>query len=393
MMTNNKIIKAFIESIVDESPVIDNDVIDRNTFSDMNICNIKKDSVFQHSEKINNDLEAFIYDVSRFKYYSIIIKKGNECVGTIELDYRTNDAFPFPRMLTIVLKRMYRGKGYSKVLYSWLIKKFGGIFSDESLSGGTDDARGAFEMWQWVANNFDTYFLDGKKGLMVPLNQGISLRMMKSRSDRFLATLEPFDYEGYNERESNNNPEEIPNDSLVSANESPEMMSYTHPGATMLEEDPNTWNWDDGEVISTKDLGNGAEFIKTRSRIHKEDLKYGIKDINTKKMICGMKAHCDFTGISYVVFPKEVQEQLVATTPEFRGKGWGKTLYKNILEIDKLLVSDHIHYPGAAKIWKDYLPTIAYVYNSNEDGKLSPFDFKKGSTAFHYFVASKKKLI
>lgn len=563
-----------IKELFVETPVFD----DRNKdfLSSDRIFSTKKGK-FVKTEKVNQELEADIYDVTHYDYYSIMVRKNQNVIGMMEIDYTINEKVPFPRMMAVAIKPIYRGKGYSKVLYDWVVDKFGGIISDESLTG--EDGHGSFNLWQYLSKKYPTYIFRAAQSIIIPIKGMVTPDLMDNKNDRFMCTKVPFDYESYNKQSANkavvpkyiknqqgklsetpqfndkdkelgddpdnfetphhsklvgtypvkmgngngsinlyqfkSNPSskaitldtpdaqtigsmyfDAPIDSDVPfptitfstirqdfrgkglsrllydfviskykgvisdatltgekgagsfqvwqslakryktylidtmngkvtpvkgfektmmGNHAERFMVSLHPfdvkqhnakfGFNEVElmqhkgqsdidsSDPNEWDFVSGQKLIEKKVAPGIIFLKMKIA-HANDVKYALKDVKTGKIISGMRAKIDPSD--YKVAPTEAQISSVVTGEQYRNKGWGKLLYKLVLDAEKTIVSDYQLYPGAAAIWSKYLPTIANVYNYNEDGELEPFDFAKGTSKegiYDYFVASKKKLL
>lgn len=314
---------------------------------------------------------------------------SGECVGVLAFDDDITEECPFPIVGFVVVKNIYRGKGISKIMYDFIVRRYKGLISDATLTG--KEGVGSFQVWQSLSKKYNPYIFNRETGFITPSKPFTSVNM-KSHEERLMVTRYPFDYERHNELHS-----EFPIGNVKftgkALSETPELMGHDHSQVDISDSNPNEWDFTSGKKILEKNIGNGISFIKMKSQ-HSNDIKYALKDTKKNIILTGMRAKIDSSN--YKVNPKEVQIQSVVTNPEYRNKGWGKLLYKMVLDTDGIIVSDYQLYPGTQSIWKNYLPTIAKMYNVNDDGDLEPFNFAKGTGPngmYDYFVASKKKLL
>jgi GNAT superfamily N-acetyltransferase/predicted acetyltransferase len=321
-------------------------------------------------------IELYQFNSNPLSKEILLYAPNGESIGAMIYDDDKDSDLPFPTIDFSGIKEKYRGKGFSKILYDFVIKTYKGIISGYALTG--EEGIGSFQIWQSLAKKYNIYKADSNTGVIMPI-KNLSKADMGDSNERFMATLYPFDYERRNQGKKK-------------IAESPELMDYKAVG-DIDSSDPNEWDFFSGQKIIEKKIGPGLVFIKMKIA-HSPDFKYAIKDIKNNKILCGMRAKIDSS--TYMVTPTEAQIGSVVTNPEERGKGWGKLIYKLVLDTEKTLISDTQLYPGTFSIWKNYLPTIANVYNVNEDGDLEPFDPVKGTGyagQYDYFVASKKKLL
>jgi GNAT superfamily N-acetyltransferase len=318
------------------------------------------------------ELYRFISN-SEEKELLLYMPNGEGC-AVMQYDATKDSDMPFPVISFCAVKESYRGKGLSKILYDFIIKLHKGIISDATLTG--EDGYGSFQVWQSLNKKYKTYIVNTVNGIINPLPI-ITREHMGDHNERFMVTLHPFDYVRHNEGKSLK-----------------EVQLMNHSGDHDIDSsDPNEWDFLSGKTLINKKIGKDMIFIKMKVQ-HNSDVKYAIKDIKNKVIITGMRAKID-SG-DFKVNQNEAQITSVVTNPNYRGKGWGKLMYKLVLETEGTIVSDYQLYPGTYAIWKDYLPKIANVYNFNEDGELEPFDPVKGISKeglYDYFVASKDKLL
>lgn len=297
-----------------------------------------------------------------------------QTVGNMFFDAPTDSDVPFPTVVFTAIRSDQRGKGFSKILYDFVINKYKGLISDATLTG--EFGPGSFQTWESLGKKYKPYMINTMNGEAKPV-AGFDKKMMGNHAERFMVSQHPFDTKQHNAKMGLK-----------------EVELMQHKGENDIDSsDPNEWDFSSGQKLIEKKVGNGIIFLKMKIA-HASDVKYALKDAKTGKIISGMRAKIDPSD--YKVSPNEAQISSVVTGEQYRNKGWGKLLYKLVLDAEKTIVSDYQLYPGAAAIWSKYLPTIANVYNYNEDGELEPFDFAKGTSKegiYDYFVASKKKLL
>ena len=350
----------------------DKDLADHEAFGPPENSTFKKSYPLSSKGKI--DLYEYNSKVSSKEI--LLYSPEGECVGVLAFDEPHESFLPYPMVTFSGVKKEHRGKGYSKLLYAFVINMYGGIISDATLTG--EEGYGSFQVWQSLGKKYTLYMVNTDTGEVNPL-QNISKSSMGRHDERYLATSKPFDFKKHNLSKS---PpvNEVELKSPIGGND-------------IDQSDPNDWDFISGKTLVSKNIGNGIVFLKMKIE-HSKDVKYALKDTKTKQIISGMRAQID--QHDYKVEPTEAQISSVVTSPVYRGKGWGKLLYKMVLETEKTIVSDSLLYPGAATIWKSYLPTIANVYNFSESNGLEPFDFAKGTSkdgVNDYFVASTKKML
>lgn len=328
-------------------------------------------------------------DLPAYKALALNMPSG-QTVGAMRFDAPKDSDLPFPTITFSSIKKEFRGQGLSKILYDYVINKYKGVISDATLTG--EVGNGSFQVWQSLAKRYKTYLINSMTGKVWPVD-GFGKHAMGDHEERFMVTLHPYDTVSHNAKLgfSTRSINSRANKSKAGIKEVELMV---HKGESDIDSsDPNEWDFYSGQKLIDKKVKDGISFIKMKIP-HTNDVKYALKDLNTNTIISGMRAKIDPSD--YKVEPTEAQISSVVTGEKYRNKGWGKLLYKLVLDAEKTIVSDYQLYPGAAAIWKNYLPTIANVYSYNEDGELEPFDFAKGTSKqgiYDYFVASKKKLL
>jgi GNAT superfamily N-acetyltransferase/ribosomal protein S18 acetylase RimI-like enzyme len=353
----------------------DKELADHESFEPPMYAKLKKSYPIALPGGIKGAIDLYQFDANPASKEILLKLDTGEGVAVMQFDAPEESDLPFPTVLFAGVKESHRGKGLSKSLYDFIIKMYKGVISDATLTG--EEGYGSFHTWQSLAKSYNAYIV-GVNDVVTPRN-GFTKDAMGSHHERFMATQYPFDYAKHNQKRQ---------------------MAYTevelmqHKAENDIDSsDPNEWDFVSGQKLIEKKVGNGIIFLKMKIA-HANDVKYALKDVKTNKIISGMRAKIDPND--YKVDPNEAQISSVVTGEQYRNKGWGKLLYKLVLDAEKTIVSDYQIYPGAAAIWSKYLPTIANVYNYNEDGELEPFDFAKGTSKqgiYDYFVASKKKLL
>lgn len=267
----------------------------------------------------------------------LYMPNGDSC-AVMQYDATRNSDMPFPVVSFCAVKELYRGKGLSKVLYDFVIKLHKGIISDATLTG--EEGYGSFQVWQSLNVKYKgrTYIINTTTGIIKPVDI-ITTAHMGNHNERFMVTLHPFDYVRHND-----------------GSQLKEVEQMNHTGEHDIDSsDPNEWDFISGKTILSKKVSKDIVFIKMKVQ-HNNDVKYAIKDIKNKIIITGMRA--EINANDFKVKPTEVQIKSVVTNPKYRRNGWGKLLYKLVLETEKIIVSDYQLYPGTYTIWKDYLPSL-----------------------------------
>jgi GNAT superfamily N-acetyltransferase len=273
-------------------------------------------------------------------------------------------------MLTIGLKSAYRGLGYSKVLYAWLIFAYAGIFSDESLSGGNPKKGiiGSFESWQWISKHFNTYYFDGGKGVIYPIKGGIKKSMMKSRGDKFLATAEPFDYIAYNKNNGrvsssgNQEPEEMPvPDNSIKKKALSETPEFSDKDKSLGDDEIGKPS---GAVLKQQyevKTAVGIGLIQVYQYLFSKTSKNALLKLDTGEYIAQLEYEDDISEDS----PFPVIE-FVGVRPEYRGKGISKLMYEWIIKKYKGLISDSTltgeEGYGSFQVWQSLAKTYKNIY-------------------------------
>jgi GNAT superfamily N-acetyltransferase len=315
---------------------------------------------------------------------------SGEVIAMLEYNDDISPEIPFPVIEFTAVKKEYRGKGISKVLYEFIIRKFKGIISDVLLSGS--EGYGSFQLWQSLSKKYHPYIIDFDNSFITP-SKSFEKWQMKTEDERFMLTQYPFDYTKHNEERSKFKMSNIKftGTPLKSVSESPQLMAHTGDRNSDVEDlIPSIWDWS-GKPLMSKDIGSGLTFMKMKG-IQPDDFKYCIRSKET--VICGMRGK--ISDSDYKVAPTEFAIGTVLTDHEYRRQGYAKQLYRLVLQDAGILVSDYQLYPGTASIWQNYLPTIAHMYLVDDNGKISKFNFKKGTGKVgfeYYFVASVKPLL
>lgn len=362
-------------SVMTEMPQFsdkDKGLADSESFEPPLNATLKKSYPIQHPKAV---IDLYEFNSNPDSKELLLRLETGETVGVMSFDAAEDSDLPFPTVMFVGIKESHRGKGLSKLLYDLIIKVYKGIISDATLTG--EEGYGSFHTWQSLAKNYNAYIIRSDDTITPVSN--ITKDMMGSLRERFMMSKYPFDYANHNEKRQ---------------------LAYTEVrlmspvgDSDMDSSDPNEWDFISGKKLIEKKIGNGITFIKTKIS-HVKDVKYALIDNKKNKVISGMRAEINSTN--YKVEPNEVQIGSVVTSEPYRQKGWGKLLYKLVLDEEKTLISDSQLYPGTASIWSKYLPTIANVYNYTKDGQLEPFNFAKGTSKAgidDYFVASTNKLL
>lgn len=185
--------KHSVKNIFIEMPVYRDK--DKDTFTDIEI--MKKKGKFEKTVRVNQEIEADIFNVTERNYLKIMFRINQLVIGMVEIDTRINSVVLFPTIIGIAVKISSRGKGYSTIFYSWLIDYYKGIISDETLTG--EEGHGSFQSWQKISKNYPTYIWKSKETAIIPLDgEIISDSMMKNKTDHFMAAKKPIDYKSYN---------------------------------------------------------------------------------------------------------------------------------------------------------------------------------------------------
>lgn len=147
-----------------ETPVYNNDTRDSLTDypKDEEISHIKKKKLFNTFKFKDFLIEVYANDkptqINSIHHIQILVKNniGKKYIGLFRFGIESSKDLLFPKVYLAYVYKDYQGQGISKAIYLYLIDTFGGLISDNDLTGG-DDKPGSIDTWVSLSKMSNLY--------------------------------------------------------------------------------------------------------------------------------------------------------------------------------------------------------------------------------------------
>ena len=153
----------------------------------------RQDTLMKKKELINGmSVEVYQNRVKTNSSTFLIKTENNQRILCGELDAHIHGDYPFPSIIMSYILKNYQGKGFAKEMYNSAIDAFGGLVSDEKLTG--EKIHGAFDIWTSLAKLYYSYLIEPTmNGLDVKEVGMFDKNMMGDTNVRFMVSIDEYE--------------------------------------------------------------------------------------------------------------------------------------------------------------------------------------------------------